>query len=349
LADILTEGTPVVFDSVANEAQLQKLMEECALLVASCRREKMDEQARVLVGLALGSLEKQPLPNEQRTIAAVARFSEISGRYALRRKDVQWFGKIAGQTLGWASGQDRFGLREIFLPVLDSWMHRITRVYLVDALPAFFEAVYLLYLNDQDKDEFWAAFLLEWRATAAIASQNPVSTMASEWVEQLLLLTIRTENAAYWRPVIQRIGEVAGLAVTKHNIQESLPVFRPLLDVGRVNLADELKFGSGPDPDSVRQRIIRLICDEMLKISDMASRSVLMSVAGDKIEEAFQCWILDPAYESQTVSIQRFCQLLLIYWSMNRKKAARNWTPREQRLSDPLLTEVERRKLTFLL
>lgn len=262
---------------------------------------------------------------------------------------MEWFGEIATQTFGWASRLQQVGLAEFFLPTLDAWMHRITRNDLVEALPAFFDAVYFLYLAEADQEAFMTDFLLEWRATATIACLNPVSPMASEWVAQLLLLTIRTENPICFRPVVQRIGEVAGLAVIKHSLQDSFPVFRPLLDVGRVNLTDELKFGSGPDPASLRQRIIRLICDEMLKISDMASRAEVMAVAGDKIEQAYQCWIKDPAYESQLTSIERFCQLLLIYWSMNRKRAARKWTPRDTRLSDPILTDEDRAKLTFLL
>ncbi len=349
LVDILAEGNPQFFALGVDAVSLQQFMEEISLLLAACRREKMNDQAHMLVGLVLRMLEKQTAPIEQPALTAVAKFADISGRYALRRKDIRWFDDIAGQTMGWASRYGQGRPSGLFLPVLDSWMHRINRLGLVDALPVFFEAVFLLYLAETDKEDFIAAFLLEWRSVTTIASLNPVSPMASEWVEQLLLLTIRTENGSYWRQVTQRIGEVASLAVTKHDIQASLPIFRPLLDVGRVNLSDELKFGSGPDPASLRQRIIRLVCDETLKIVDMAARTDISAVAGDKIEEVYHSWINDPAYESQSNSIRRFCQLLLIYWSMNRKRAARKWTPREKKLSEPLLTDEERAKLTFLL
>jgi len=164
-----------------------------------------------------------------------------------------------------------------------------------------------------------------------------------------LLLTIRAEETAFWRPVTQKIAEVASLAVAKHGVSASFTVFRPLLDVGRVNLGDELKFGTGPDETSLRQLIIRLVCTEAIRVADMAAHKDFSAITGDKIEEMYHSWLRDPSYESQTKSIERFCQLLLIFWSLNRKRAARRWTPREEKLAAPLLSEEERGKLSFLL
>jgi hypothetical protein len=174
--------------------------------------------------------------------------------------------------------------------------------------------------------------------------------MASQFVEHLLLFTVRSADSELWLPVSEKIGEAAVLAVSKHGVQAAFSVFRPLLDVGRVNLGDELKFGTGPDPDSMRQRIIRLVCRETLRIAEMAAHADLYAVSGDKIEEMYRCWVSDPQYESHIRPIRRFCQLLLIFWSINRKRAAKNWTPRDKTLSVPLLlTEEDQAKLSFLL
>ena len=81
----------------------------------------------------------------------------------------------------------------------------------------------------------------------------------------------------------------------------------------------------------------------------MAAHKDFSAVAGDKIEEMYHSWLSDPEYESQKRSIERFCQLLLIFWSQNRKRAARKWTPRDEKLATPLLSEAERQKLSFLL
>jgi hypothetical protein len=286
---------------------------------------------------------------EQGLVAAVAKFAGIAGRYALRRKDLIWFGQIALSSVNWASRCENCAVSEHFFPVLESWMHRITNQALFDGVPVFFEATFLLLMAETNKTEFMSRLLQEWRAVAATACLNPENPLASQWVEQLLLMTIRLEERAYWRPVTQRIIEVASLAVVRHGVAASFTVIRPLLDVGRVNLADELKFGTGPDDSSLRQLIIRLSCNAAIHVADMASQADFAAVTGDKLEEMYHSWLRDPSYESQTRSIERFCQLLLIFWSLNRKRAARKWTPREEKLSASLFSDEERAKLSFLL
>ena len=122
------------------------------------------------------------------------------------------------------------------------------------------------------------------------------------------------------------------------------------MDLGRIQLNDELKFGTGPDPENPRQRIIRLVCLATLQIADVAAHGDMGAVVGDKIEEMYRTWAADPHFEPQVRSIQRFCQLLLIFWANNRKRAAKKWAPREKMLAEALLlSEEDREKLTFLL
>ena len=324
-------------------------MEAMVSLIAACRREKLDEPSRRASALALELLNMSEFPQSAESLNVVARFAGSAGSYALRRRDLEWFAPLALQTAGWAVRCENFPLDEYFLPVLETWMHRATRHKLLEAVPIIFEVAHLLVMAVADRSEFLNRFLPEWRIAAATASLDPENPQASVWVEQLLLWTIRSEDKAFWRPVMRRITEVAGLAVSRHGVAASFSVFRPLLDVGRVQLADELKFGSGPDEASSRQKILRMVCNEALRIAEMAAHKDFSAVAGDKVEEMYHSWLSDPEYESQARSIERFCQLLLIYWSQNRKRAARKWTPRDERLATPLLTEEERQKLSFLL
>ncbi len=349
LALILLEGAERYFTTAVDAKQLESRVEPLTLLIASCRREKMDEPARRLSGLVLELLDKPDFSSSREALAGIAKFAGIAGRYALRRKDLDWFSAISRQTVAWAVRCESGAAGQVFLPVLDSWMHRITRQELFDGVPVLFESVFLLLAAEPNRGEFLNSFLQEWRTVAATACLNPENPLASEWVEQLLLLTIRAEETAFWRPVTQKIAEVASLAVAKHGVSASFAVFRPLLDVGRVNLGDELKFGTGPDETSLRQLIIRLVCTEAIRVADMAAHKDFSAITGDKIEEMYHSWLRDPSYESQTKSIERFCQLLLIFWSLNRKRAARRWTPREEKLAAPLLSEEERSKLSFLL
>lgn len=337
------------FCAANGSAELLVRMEELSSLIASCRQEKLDEPARRASALALELLNVADFPQSSEAIGVVARFAGSAGSYALRRRDLDWFSPLALQTAGWAARCENRLLDEHFLPVLEIWMHRATRHKLLEAVPIIFEAVHLLVMAAADRSEFLSRFLPEWRIAAATASLNPENPQASVWVEQLLLWTIRSEDKTFWRPVMQRIAEVAGLAVSRHGVTASFTVFRPLLDVGRVQLADELKFGSGPDETSSRQMLLRMVCNEALRIAEIAAHKDFSAVAGDKVEEMYHSWLSDPDYESQTRSIERFCQLLLIFWSQNRKRAARKWTPRDERLATPLLTEEERQKLAFLL
>jgi hypothetical protein len=349
IALVLLAECPRFFESVRDADKLEKQIDQLIVLLASCRREKMDEPARQLVEFVVHLLENPEFPVTQGLVDVVAKFAGVAGRYALRRKDLIWFGQIALPSVSWATRCENCVISERFFPVLESWMHRITSQALFDGVPVFFEAAFLLLMAENNKPEFIDRLLREWRTVTATACLNPENPLASQWVEQLLLLTIRIDDRTYWRPVAQKITEVASLAVSRYGVAASFSVIRPLLDVGRVNLADELKFGSGPDDSSLRQLIIRLACNAAIHVADMASHADFSAVTGDKLEEMYHSWLRDPSYESQARSIERFCQLLLIFWSLNRKRAARKWTPREEKLSASLFSDEEREKLSFLL
>ena len=329
---------------------LRLLVGETTSVMASCWREKLDEPARKAVTLVLELLSLPDCLIEKEDIPIVAHFAGWAGRFALRQNDILWFGEIAMLTTGCAVRSKNEPDGEEFLSAFDFWLHRILRQGRVEAIPVVFEALSLFITVAPDKKKVVCAFLREWRVVAGMACLNVESPVASQLVEELLLFTVRSGADELWQPVSEKIGEIAVLAVTKHGVKSAFQVFCPLLDVGRVNLGDELKFGTGPDPDSKRQRIIRLVCIETLRIADTAAHTDMYAVSGDKIEEIFQCWVNDPQYASHIRSIQRFCQLLLIFWSNNRKRASKKWTPRIKSLSEPLLlTEEDRVKLVFLL
>lgn len=349
LTGILTGKGIDGLDKVAGSLLYVHCLEEAELVLAACAREKMDEPARQWIEAIAGSLERQSDKNSYATVKAVASFAEKAGRYALRKKEIDWFADVAQQTTRWLSQSELREAQCLLMSVFESWMHRIQRHSLVDALPVFFDSALLFLQATRMKEAFWNQFLPIWRVAATISSLNPFHSMASDWVEQLLLLLIRSESGFAWRPVVRVIGEVSRVAVSKHDFSQAFPVFRPLLDIARVNLADEIKLGNGPDPESSRQENLRLFCGETLRIAEIAARNDVTAVAGDRIEEMFQAWIVDPDYEAQFRSIQRFCQLMLIYWTVHRRKSSRKWAPREPQLTEPVLSETDRQKLSFLL
>jgi hypothetical protein len=349
VALILLEGSRR-FLVAADAATFSPMMREMTAVLAACRREKQEEPARKTVALGLQLFGSSKCPATQDAHLVVAQFAGWAGRFALLCNDDAWFGEIALQTAGWAARDSCGQSNEVFLLAFDLWLHRILRQTRSESIPVVFDALSILCTEGPGKKGILSAFLPEWRVVAAMASLNPENPVASQLVEQLLFFAIRSGDPELWSLVSEKIGEVAALAVSKYGVSVSFSVFRPLLDVARINLGDELKFGTGPDPDNIRQHIIRRICNETLKIADMAAHTDISSVSGDKIEEMYRTWVKDPQFEPHIRSIQRFCQLLLIYWSNNRKRAAKRWTPREKSLSEPLLlTEQDQTKLSFLL
>ena len=342
----LLEGTRRFF-AVSGPDDLRGLLGQMTAVLAACTREKMIEPAQKTTEMVLGLLSDPNCPASGELLPAGAKFAGWAGRFALRRNDGAWFAEIVSRTAAWAA---KTGSGEAMLETVDSWLHRILRYDRVEAIPALFEALSALYDAVEGKNAFLTNFLTEWRAVSAMACLNPESPAASLLVEELLAFAARTKEPENWAPVVEKVGEVAALAVTKHGIAAGFPVFRPLLDLGRLQLNDELKFGTGPDPENPRQRIIRLVCLATLRIADMAAHGDMGAVAGDKIEEMYRTWAADPRFEPHARSIQRFCQLLLIFWANNRKRAAKKWAPREKMLSEPLLlSEEDRGKLSFLL
>ena len=346
---ILLEGAGR-FACVKDAVAAQEFIGELTTLLGICWREKMDSPARKVVELVLHALN-EPLPARTKELAAaVAEFARMAGRLALLRKDDAWFESIALQSMEWISQTPAGILEEQALSVLDAWLHRIVKHERLGAVPALFAALAMLNSTDPDRKKSGEDFLREWRVAAATACMNPNSLLSAELVEQLLLFALKLEDRMFWLQVARTVGEVAALAATRNGVRDGFSVMRPLLDVGRVMLGDELKFASGPDPESTRQLIIRLVCEQALRVASLAARNDITAVTGDKLEEMYKSWMETPDYEPHFRSIRRFCQLLLIIWTHKHKRAARKWTPRARELSEPLLiTEEEQGKLTFLL
>ena len=338
------------FLTVHNFRTLPAILETMTDILAACIREKMLEPARETTALVLALLGSADCPATAAMTPRVVKFAGLAGRFALRRNDGERFAGIVAATAQWAARDEDGQAGTALLEAVDSWLHRILRYDRFEAIPAVFEVLGPLCTTAADRNAFLTLFLQQWRAVATMASLNPESPAASILVEQLLALNGHINDPELWLPLTEKIGEVAALAVTRHGVAAGFPVFRPLLDVGRVQLNDELKFGTGPDPDNLRQRVIRLVCLTALKIADVAAHGDMTAAAGDKIEEMYRTWANDPRFEPHVRSIQRFCQLLLIFWANNRKRAAKKWAPREKALSEPLLlSEEDREKLSFLL
>ena len=345
----LLEGTRRFF-AVSGPDELRGLLGQMTAVLAACTREKMIEPAQKTTEMVLELMSVPNCPASGELLPMGAKFAGWAGRFALRRNDGERFAGIVAATAQWAARDEDGQAGTALLEAVDSWLHRILRYDRFEAIPAVFEVLGPLCTTAADRNAFLTLFLQQWRAVATMASLNPESPAASILVEQLLALNGHINDPELWLPLTEKIGEVAALAVTRHGVAAGFPVFRPLLDVGRVQLNDELKFGTGPDPDNLRQRVIRLVCLTALKIADVAAHGDMTAAAGDKIEEMYRTWANDPRFEPHVRSIQRFCQLLLIFWANNRKRAAKKWAPREKALSEPLLlSEEDREKLSFLL
>ena len=319
-------------------------------LLGTCWREKMDEAAGKAISLALEGLERLQEPCGQETLAAAAELAQRAGRFALARRNDALFEQVAGKVSVWLAGQCDGKAAGYMLPAMEAWLHRIVRHERTAAVPAVFDSLQVLLAAETDKLAFLDGFLREWRFAVATAGLKPGNPLAVQLMEQLLLWALQADNRSFWPSVIRSAGEAAAFAATRHGVTGGFFLVRPLLDVGRVSLSDELKFGAGEEPDSLRQLLVRLICVQVLRIANLAARGDIMAVAGDKIEELYKAWVGLPESEPHRRSICRFCQMLLIVWAQHFRRAAKKWAPRETELAEPLLLSGEdQAKLAFLL
>ena len=329
---------------------MRNFIEEMVTLLGICWREKMNEPALRAIELVLEILA-EPLPAGAVELApAVAGFTQRAGRFALLRREDDLFAGIAAQSSSWlakACGGNSAGLMQ---PVIEAWLYRLVKHDRVTALAAVFSAMQTLMAAETDKTALLGNFLQEWRVAASTASLKPNNPLAVQLMEQLLLFALQSDNRDFWPPIVQTSGEAAALTVARHGARDGFFAVRPLLDVGRVMLGDELKLGSSEEPSNLRQLILYLVCDQAIRIANLAARRDMGAVAGDKIEEMYGKWMGMPDQEQHRRSVCRFFQVLLIIWSHKFRRAAKRWTPRENELSEPLLlSEEDQAKLTFLL
>lgn len=338
------------FINSADEALVDHLIPELTMLLGTCWREKMNDPARRVIEFALALLAKPPYTGSYILAPVVMDFAQRAGRFALLRREDALFGEITAQSASWLAHACSGQSTALITPVMEHWLHRIVKHQRVASVPAIFAVLRELMDVEIDKTAFLEKFLLEWRFAVSTAGLKPGNPLAVELMEHLFLFALQSSNKLFWPIVIRFAGDAATDAIIRQGARDGFFMARPLLDVGRVMLGDELKFGSGAEPDSMRQMVIRLICLQVLRMANLASRGDMLAVAGDKIEEMYKSWILLPGYEPHRRSICRFFQMLLIVWAHRFRRAAKKWVPRERELSEPLLlTEEDQVKLVFLL
>lgn len=278
----------------------------------------------------------------------VLQFATTSGRWALQRGDMPLFSDIVRQITGW-SVCHREEFQDV-LAVIDAWMYRIVKHSRHEAVSPLFDGLTTLCAGTAMKAEWLRRFLPDWRSAAGRACLNPESVTAPALVDGLIKLGLSLNKPEQWKICLEGMFQVACLAVQRHGMKDGFIMIFPVAELGRRLLIEELKFGDGPDGDSLRQYVVRAICAGTLQSAEIAARNNVTSSAGDMIVELYQAWTADPAMAAYEKSIKKFCQFVLLYWANNRKRTARYWEPRDERLRVPILfTDEEQTKLTFII
>lgn len=324
---------------------VERSLSEINTFIALAIQGRDSEKARYWVETGIAAWIKEPKSWSRQD---VLQFATVSGRWALQRGDVPLFSDIVRQITSW-SVRDGEGALDV-LAVFDAWMHRIVKHSRHDAVAPLFDGLIELCADTALYIEWLRRFIPDWRSAAGLACLNPESVTAPALVDGLIRLGLSMDKQETWKICLEGIFQVAGLAVQRHGMKEGFFMILPVAELGRRLLVEELKFGDGPDEDSLRQFVVRTICAGTLQSAEIAARSDVTTSAGDMVVELFQAWLGDPAMETYEKSIKKFCQLILLYWANNRKRTARQWEPRDERLRIPILfTDEEQAKLTFML
>lgn len=293
-------------------------------------------------------LERRDWGNNPAAAAVAVDRLKIIGVLALRRKDAAMFREIAVRLLASLPPQQpppEFAAALVTLTGV--WLHRMVQNDDMAMFALLTDFVDGLRENGVFSQTAIMALVKEWQGLAGSASLNPQSELAPAISEFSLRLAFSFGDQKHWGEAIAAAGQVGRLSLQRHGIKRGFPMVMPLLECGRTLLTQELRFGSGEDPDSFRQRALYLLVRECMTLAEFTARQDIKLTAGDVIVDFFHEWTSGEQANPKTA--KRFCQLLAAYWLRVRARQAKRVTLSAELAEPPLLSDADKQRLGFLL
>ncbi len=304
-------------------------------------------QAAEIVFSLLESSYETPGRYDRAVTAAALRFVDTVGIVALRRRDIDYFGKLVARLDAALPAHPAEGLATGLIALVGAWLHRIIQnndTGMYEILAGF--------VTRRGLDGYWppaqlAVLLKEWNTLAGTASLRPHSPLAPAIVELVLRLAFAAYDDKLWREAVNGAGQTARMAVQRHGLADAFGLFRPILENGRELLIRQLMPGSFLDETTFRAQALYIIVRESLALAEYVARQDMITTVGDILVDFNACWA--KADNANRKSAKRFCQLLAACWMRSRSRQARRAEISDELTTPALLTDADLQRLGYLL
>lgn len=321
--------------------------EQLTTIAAVALREKYNFLAAKAAEIIFALLEKTGWEDDRATAVAALKVLRTTGILVLRRRDGDLFREIVTR-LDAVLPAGLAGEPAAELAALTcAWLHRIVQN---DDGNMF--AILAEFTARRGESGLWppadrAALVKEWHNLAGTASLRPRSTLAPAIGECALRLSLAAADLKQWEASVAGAGQTARMAIQRHGLAEGFALVLPLLEIGREQLALELKFGTPEHAADFRPQALYLIVRESLAVAEFAARQDMVTTVGDILAEFLRCWA--GADRANPRAAKRFCQLLAAYWLRARGRQARRAVISDELAAPVLLSDADKQRLGFLL
>lgn len=278
--------------------------------------------ARVMENIFV-SLERADRHNHEGVLQASFQALEKIGKLAIRHQDEALFREMAVRFIQWSDTAKAASEYTGAGHCLSAWLYQVINKNDPTVLPVLDHLAESLGGNGLMKGRVLQELLSTWTQLAGTACMNPNSTVAPKVIERILSLAMNTRDIAFFRVVLQGLGQICSMALTRYGIEDAFVIVLPVAEAGRRLLQDEIMFGPS-EVSAFRPQAIHLFVKELLSAFGHLARQRMIITTGEVVGEFHDLWHYRPDLtESYGKSARTFCQLLLSFWMQNHKSKAR--------------------------
>ena len=265
---------------------------------------------------------------------------KILGTLAIKRKDRALFREIAVRL---SPGLNKRENNQEIIEVLSTWLHSIVAKNdeeLLDIMLALTDELITTLHDYQIK-----MLLQEWKLQAGAAGLNPTNRLGDKLAAHIVKIVSHSNNTELWAFAANSIDSIAKVVLDTGGYERALAILYPLLSAGSGLLIRELNLSKSLCCDEVRQQIVFVITKEILSFTEYWARKESTFSVGDLFLKMRE-WLFLVGKNNER-AINKYFQLLFLYWYNTQRKQARRGMPDQIDVS-LLLTAQERQHLRFL-
>lgn len=332
-------------------AKVVAYIEQLTIIGIYALRERHNFLAAKVTDIVFQGLERLTwTKNPGAMVAALKSLGRI-GSLALKRNDLDLFKEIGTRIFALLK-TDKQGtvqdikVRQAIAGVLTNWLERAVRSDRTEIIEDLWLFTAIAVKNGIASEDILLDMLKEWETIANTASLNPYSRLSDIIISEILDTAYKQYSYEFFCRIVYEVSQSGILAVNHQELADAFKVIRPLFDLGRKLMVDELKFGVEGNY-SFRRQAMFLVVKECLVIIDYLNRKDLLKNSPDVIFEFCSLWQTDESARFTGKSAGKFCNLLLLQWARVKEKQAKKTLKCQALLAAELLSEQEIAKLGF--